>query len=388
MRTEKVRGDEHEQSDSERIATMPWLINKIFSGRRKEIIDATGITDALLDYGTDMVAVTDKSGKLVRCSRALAVRVKGADRVEDPSEFPEFLEEKSRHDYQKILEYVRREGKPIVDFRVRVSLPALDRDMILTVVPSAARNGSSSTLLHFLREVHAGTAEAPDLGHIEKLTNVGQIAAGMAHELNTPLGSIILSAEHIRESVDDPEIAEEAVRVKSRAEHCSKVVKELLGFVRRDDQGHGRYILLEIVEKVIDLVSAEAKRSHIELTMHPENGSVPVKCIENQIEQLLFNLISNAFHAIGADGQISISFHRDNMLNRVHMSVQDNGKGIPEKYLETIFDPFFTTKPGGQGTGLGLALCKKIALEHGGDIRVNSSEGQGTTFDIALPIAE
>lgn len=347
-------------------------------------------TDALLsnlfDHVSDILVIADSHGVILRYSRGLDSAIK--DRRSDfvPGNFEDLIDESCRFDYLKLLEYVSRENKPAIDFQIRTVLDSGDTMSLLTVIPIGSKPDTTSQLLLILRPEKGDENTVPDLGHIEKLTNIGKIAAGMAHELNTPLGSIILSAEHIMEAVEDLNLTQEASRIKSRAEHCSKVVKELLGYVRHDDQTPKRYRLLDVVNKVIDLVSSDAQSRGIELVVVEEDGDAIVECNENQIEQLFFNLIANASYAVGTNGKINISFRRDQLLNRINIMIKDNGTGISTDSLPKIFDPFFTTKPGAQGTGLGLALCKKIVLEHGGDISVESEEGKGTTFEVWMPL--
>lgn len=362
------------------------LVKRMRDLLKNDSLDNGILLTDLIDHVSDIVAIVDSGGRITRHSRSFETAVKDVDLAVIPVEFGDIIDEPSKFDYAKLLEYVSRENKPVIDFRLRTVLDSGETDSLLSIIPTASRSGSQPQLLHVLRSVNDNQAAGPDLGDIEKLTNIGKIAAGMAHELNTPLGSIILSAEHIQEAVEDQNLAREASRIKSRAEHCSKVVKQLLGYVRHDDQKPKKYNLLNIVNKVTDLVSSDVKRRTIELAVIEADGDAIVECNENQIEQLLFNLIANASHAIDNSGRIEISFRNDPLLHRIYIVVQDSGTGIPPENIPKIFDPFFTTKPGVQGTGLGLALCKKIVLEHGGDISVKSEVGEGTTFEIWMPL--
>lgn len=353
---------------------------------RTDSLDHDILLGSLIDNVSDLVAVTDSFGRITRHSRSFETAIEDAGLAGIPIDFADIINESDRFDYVKLLEYVSREDKPVIDFRMKTVLATGNAETLLSVILTGSRSNSKSQLLHILRSANNNEITTPDLGHIEKLTNVGKIAAGMAHELNTPLGSIILSAEHIMEVVEDQELAREASRIKSRAEHCSMVVKELLGYVRQDDQVLRKYSLLSIVNKVVDLVSSDMKRRDIELIVMDAEGDAILECNENQIEQLLFNLIANASYAIDKDGRIDISFRRDPLLHRLYVLIKDSGSGITPENIPKIFDPFFTTKPGAQGTGLGLALCKKIVLAHGGDISVKSEVGEGTTFEIWMPL--
>lgn len=351
---------------------------------RANIQDTSSLLESLIDNVSEIVVVADTQERITRHSRSFETAIIEAGLTGVPTKFSDIVEESSRFSYRKLLEYVGRENKPVINFQLKTVFTTGETESLLSIIPSSFN--SSLQLLHILRSENNDQAVPPDLGHIEKLTNIGKIAAGMAHELNTPLGSIILSAEHIEEAIEDKDLALEASRIKSRAEHCSKVVKELLGYVRRDDQSLKKYTFINIVNKVVDLVSSDLKIRDIELAVIEADGEAILECNENQIEQLLFNLIANASHAIDRAGRIDISFRKDALLHRFYIVIRDSGSGIVPENLPRIFDPFFTTKPGAQGTGLGLALCQKIVSEHGGGISVQSKVGQGTTFEVWMPL--
>lgn len=301
-------------------------------------------------------------------------------------QFIHCLHESSYFDYQNALEYISREKKSIHNLEVRTLFQLNGKPAKLSIILLPAGKIAQTQLLHLISQKSIRTTDPDHFSQVEKLTNVGQIAAGIAHELNTPLGSIILSATSIVDSSQCSEIIEEANRIKKRAEHCSTVVKELLGYVRHGDKGYKENNLFDIANKVISLTESECRKRDIILTVRPQDNNMIIVCNENQIEQVLFNLINNAMYAIDKNGQINVNLYCDDFLKRTHIVIEDDGKGISSKNVEKIFDPFFTTKPGAQGTGLGLALCKKIIMEHGGDISVKSVENQGTTFDAWLPI--
>jgi signal transduction histidine kinase len=303
--------------------------------------------------------------------------------------FVELFQRQNKHDYQKILDYVHREKKPLVDHNVQLIIGGIERELDLTVAPVIDPGGQILALIHILRPSRYQSEVASDLGHIEKLTNIGQIAAGMAHELNTPLGSIILSTDLVREQSTNAEsVIEEVSKIRAQADHCSKVVKQLLSYVRKDEGFKAVQDLNVVVGKVVELVGAEARKRQIAIEIQATLENAEILGNENQIEQLFFNLLSNAFQAIDHNGSIVIQIGRDALLKQVTVSVTDNGSGILEDHLDKIFDPFFTTKAGKEGTGLGLALCRKIMIEHGGRVTVESRVDQGTTFELYFPTVE
>jgi len=341
--------------------------------------------EPILRYSDSLLAVTTDKGEIVDMSREIK-NMMAVTQSGSCDQFLYCLDESSHYDYLKALEYITRESKPVIGIEVDTLSSLRKGTMMLYVFPLPAQQTSEVCLLHLLANKQDQLRASTDYSHIEKLTNVGQIAAGIAHELNTPLGSIILSASSIIDASERPEVVEESTRIKKRAEHCSTVVKELLGYVRHGDKGREKHNLLAIVNKVTGLTTSECKQRNIQLSTKHDVDNLVVPCNENQLEQVLFNLINNAIYAIEEQGTIEISVRHDDLLKRAHLEVKDNGQGIPLEHREKIFDPFFTTKPGAQGTGLGLALCRKIIVEHGGDISVQSIVGKETTFDVWLPL--
>jgi len=342
------------------------------------------ISDVLFEFTSDRIILTDSAGRIIRSSKAFDRTFGMTASEKTPTFVSELLDPKSRYDYQNILSYIEKEHKPVFNFQLRPNKSVPLVSLNLTAAAVGPEQQKASAIFHLFSKTNGDSP--PALDYIEKLTNIGQIAAGMAHELNTPLGVIILSAGLINETTSQTDIAQESASIKSRAEHCSRVVRDLLSYVRREENAYRLHRLIDILSKVVGLVSTEAERRAITIHINPQGGDVSVRCEENQIEQLFFNLTSNAFHAIDKEGTVNISFGRDDLLNQVLVWVRDSGKGIKAENLGKIFDPFFTTKPSGQGTGLGLALCKKIVYEHKGTIRATSTVGEGATFEIALPL--
>ncbi len=362
-------------------------MDNLLSNFRRLLVHGNGqpsnILQLLFRHTDLMLALTDRGGKIVQCSPALRT-LRGSDSGET-DRFHEFLADPGHYDYGKSLEYIRRENKPIHDFEIEFDSATRAGKKLITLIPVNLAGESVNYVLHYVHDQYAEADAKTHLAQIEKLMNVGQIAAGIAHELNTPLGSIILSAGNVIETSNNKDVVEEATRIKNRAERCSAVVRELLGYVRQSEPGHQRFSMSAIVGKVLELTSTECSKRNITVSLDPGEVDIELACNVNQIEQVLFNLINNAIYAIGENGQIDIGIRYDSMLKRVIVSVRDDGKGIAADSIDKIFNPFYTTKPGSQGTGLGLAICKKIALEYGGDITVSSKENEGSVFQIWLP---
>jgi PAS domain S-box-containing protein len=241
----------------------------------------------------------------------------------------------------------------------------------------------------------------------EKMAALGNLVAGIAHEINTPLASINsnndifsltmgkvqqLLRDHVpsdilKEGGDFAEILsmiDDAIRTNRMAcERIVKIVRSLRNFARLDEAERKKADIHEGIESTLTLVSHELKR-RIKVTK--EYGAIPeIECYPNQLNQVFMNILVNASQAIEGQGEIRIrTWEQD---DSVHIAFTDSGKGIPPEILPKVFDPGFTTKKAGVGTGLGLSICYRIIQDHNGRIEVESEVGRGTTFMIILPIS-
>ena len=220
----------------------------------------------------------------------------------------------------------------------------------------------------------------------EKMSAIGQLIAGIAHDLNNPLASVVGFADFLAESGDVPPALAEPLRViRQEAERAATIVKNLLSFARRQEGERLAQPIQPVLESVLALLRNELMALNVEVSLTVEDGIPEIEINPNQIKQVFVNLLSNAAQAIAASGKpgrIAISAKR--WLDGVAVSVADDGPGIPEELLPRVFEPFFTTKTQGEGTGLGLSICQGIVKEHGGRITLESSPGAGATFTVEL----
>ncbi len=219
----------------------------------------------------------------------------------------------------------------------------------------------------------------------EKLAAIGQLAAGVAHEINNPLGNIMGYAKLLK----DESLSDEASRwvdiIIEQTNRCSAIVKGLLDYSRQPDSEPSLIYINDLIKGVIEVVRYQAEKADIsietEFTELP-----PVYINKKQFEQVVLNLVLNAIQAIGERGLIRIRTFAEKEY--VCMAVTDSGPGVPEELRTKVFDPFFTTKPVGQGTGLGLSICLGIVSSCNGTIEITGQEGQGATFIVRLPASE
>jgi PAS domain S-box-containing protein len=224
----------------------------------------------------------------------------------------------------------------------------------------------------------------------EKLAAMGQMLAGVAHELNNPLTAILGASELVRDRAGLDENTKRQLEMTHRqARRAARIVQNLLEFSRPASPQKKALDLNAVVDRTLQLHEHSLKRNSIAVDFHPSPGLPPTIGDANQLIQVFLNLVANAEHAIREirpSGRVQIRLGK--ISSRIYASVQDDGPGIKAEVLPKIFDPFFTTKRPGGGTGLGLSICMSIVREHGGDIEVESLPSGGATFTVFLPVAE
>ena len=291
--------------------------------------------------------------------------------IEQEEEFRGLLERVARGETILDVESVRRDrgGEPV--------------DVQLSLLPYREPGGR----LYFL-EVTADISERVRLRQrmleMEKLTSMGRMAAGTAHHLNTPLAAMLLRVQMMRQRADVRPADLE--RLESGIRFCQQFVQRLLQFSRHDRSQKQPNDVGRTIESVLSFLapSLEARNVAVATDVRGIDGN-RVLCDQNHLEAVFLILMSNALDAARDGGHISVAA-RPAAGGRVTVEVADNGCGIAAADLPRVFEPFFTTKGPGKGTGLGLAIARNIVVEHGGEIRLTSAEGQGPTVALDLPL--
>ena len=218
----------------------------------------------------------------------------------------------------------------------------------------------------------------------EKLASIGQLVAGIAHEINSPLTVISLYAQMLSSLVSKEKPKQYVEVIKTHVDAVSKIVSGLLDFSRTSKMEPVNIDLNEIVLTVTDVLRHQLELSRISLELDLYHPIPLVLADPDRMQQVIMNIVINAHHSIGMGGNISISTRTHND-DTVKLKITDTGKGIAKKYHDKVFEPFFTTKSAG-GTGLGLSISKDIITSHNGTLEMESVEGEGATFTITLPI--
>ena len=231
-----------------------------------------------------------------------------------------------------------------------------------------------------------------------KLASLGELSAGVAHEINNPLAIILTESQVMRDTLDEAPGLNDEVRTEliaslsqteSQVHRCSLITQNLLKFSRRNKSQRETVNLNAFIEEVIRLMDGKAKGLGIEFVLDLEKDISSFRSEPSLLQQVLINLINNAVdsHEGKPYGTISIGTRTDIQRHGVEITVGDTGSGISPENMEKIFDPFFTTKPVGKGTGLGLSITYSTVKGMGGDLSVQSVLGKGTHFAIFLPFS-
>ena len=300
--------------------------------------------------------------------------------------------------------FARNAGVPIASVRgVRPdggsygSLPAADVPGQDTVpATQEIQHGARSWLVRGFPFADGGTVVAwkdvteerevtRRLVQAEKMAAVGQLAGGVAHEINNPLGGILAFAQLMSQE-QRPEADHESLRlIQDAAVRAKRIVESLLRFSRRPrEEEWGEVDLAKVAEDALFLMQPQLKGVQVEIVRQLEPALATGNA--NLLQQVVVNLLVNALQALGHQGRIEIAT-RPAQPGRVQLVVADDGPGIPSDVAGRIFEPFFTTKPEGQGTGLGLSICYRIVEDHGGTIRHDAARGGGAAFVVEIPAA-
>jgi len=220
--------------------------------------------------------------------------------------------------------------------------------------------------------------------HADRLATIGHLAAGVAHELNEPLGNILGLAQLSLTLNGLPEQAEaDLVKIQDCVLYSREIIKKLMEFSRQSSPSKKEFELNELIESSTTFLEARCNKEGINIVKKYDEN-ILITADPTQIKQVITNLIINAIHAMKNGGELTITTKKND--KKAIFSIEDNGAGISKENIGQAFMPFFTTKDVGEGTGLGLSVAYGIVQSHGGDIKVSSKKGKGSVFQVTLPL--
>jgi CheY-like chemotaxis protein len=237
------------------------------------------------------------------------------------------------------------------------------------------------------------TEEEAEEGPVPRLTSLGDLAAGIAHEINNPLAIMVeeagwiqdlLEEEEFQQSPNLQEFKRSVKQIQTQGKRCKDITHNLLRFGRKTSSKVEDVQANQLIAEVARAFEKRARDGAVAINTHPADELPIIHVSASELHQVLLNIINNAMDALeSSGGTIDISTRTDS--GSIIIDIADNGPGISEANLSRIFDPFFTTKSVGKGTGLGLSICYGVVRHMGGNITVDSSPGQGTTFHVRIP---
>lgn len=241
-----------------------------------------------------------------------------------------------------------------------------------------------ASILERMDAEHGQSKLQTQLRHADRLATIGQLAAGVAHELNEPLGNILGFAQLLQKAPDLPEaIRADVDKITAASLRAREIIKRLLALARRSTPKMVRVNLSQLVDEQLQFFEARCARQGVTLDVVSSPGTPHISADPAQMAQVLVNLVVNAIQAMPGGGKLTVRVGAAD--EGVLLVVEDSGVGMNREVLDHLFVPFFTTKEVGQGTGLGLSTAHGIVTAHRGTVRVTSTPGQGSRFEIRLP---
>ncbi len=340
----------------------------------------------IFEGSKDSIIVTDCDGVVIDVNNA-GVELFGCNNKDD------FMRNVTVRDFfvhreccQSFLETMETQGFA-KDFEARFKKKdAGVIDVLITATRQADAQLRSCRYECIVKDISARKSMEQQIRQAEKLASIGQLAAGVAHEINNPLGIIIGYTGLLLKATTDDRAAQDLNVIRNNAVLCKKIVEDLLNFSRRTDTKFTKADIAATLASVIAVVETEFAAKGVTIRTDFDSDAPLVPISVDKIKQVGMNLLMNGLQAMDGPGEIVVSTRYDREGQRVHIAFADTGRGIPRSIQHRIFEPFFTTKEPGQGTGLGTSVSYGIIQEHHGEISFASEERHGTTFMIWLPI--
>ena len=350
----------------------------------------------LIENAVDGVIAADMTGKIFIFNKA-ATRIAGyskKDAVENLN-IRNIYPPGDAHNIMKRMRADDADGKGIVrsleQMAIRKDGTATPIRLNASIVYEDGKEVASIGFFHDLTETKQMRAELEktqiQLLQAEKMSSLGKLAAGVAHQLNNPLGGITLFTQlMLEEHKLSREATNDLLRIQRDAQRCSAIVKELLEFARQTQREVRPHNVNKIIARTLFLLRNQSLFQNIVIIENYDQSIPDIPADIQQLNHVFMNIILNAADAMEGKGRLSVKTFTEAEKNMVHITITDTGPGIPENILSSIFEPFFTTKEEGKGTGLGLSMAYGIVESHHGKITAKNMADAGAQFYIKLPV--
>ncbi len=361
-----------------------WFVLRERMEKEEQLRRSSERYRAILDCSPSAILLLDSGLRISECNAA-AERLYGYTEAELLGEMLPTVPQERRAELETFMSQVEC-GEPVLGAETqRQTKSGSPLEVQVSLLPFRDR-ADEKYFLEITDDIRERVRLRQTLLQIEKLTTMGQMAAGTAHHLNTPLAAMLLRLRMMREGKFEGGLNSDLERLETSLAFCQHFVQQLLRFSRSSPWQQQPESLASTLRAVASFLSPQMLARRVQLTLDVDGvDGTQVLADRNQMEALFLILLSNAADALGEKGRIGVSCARCDG-NRVQVRITDNGCGIAPEVLPRIFEPFFTTKPPGLGTGLGLAIASNILQAHGGSVHFDSVPQQGTTAIVELPI--
>lgn len=373
--------------ESIRDVTRYKKLEKMYSGMRVLI-------DNVVQSSVSGIMAADRKGNIILMNKAAEdlfdYTAEEANAVNIEDFYPDGV---ARQIMRKLRDsHIGEKGKlPITKVNIltrhREEIPV---EMTAAIIYEDEKEYATAAIFNDLREklaVEQKLKEAQNqVMQTEKMASLGRLAAGVAHEINNPLTSILLYGNIMREKLEEESpLKPNLAYILEDAERCKDIVKNLLAYSRQTNPKKDIFLLNSLVDESMSLIRDQKLFMHVEVIRDFATYPIYINADKTQLGQVVINLIINALDAMGGSGRLTFSTSGEPRSGRAYLDVGDSGTGIPQENLSRIFDPFFTTKAPGQGTGLGLSMAYGILEENRGRISIKETGPGGTTIRLQLP---
>ena len=375
----------------EQLKTLSSQLEETVQERSREVFEVKQYLENLVETAGDAILTVDRAQRIESWNngaRAILGYPKEEMRGRDICTLASGESAKDQ-----LVSLIQRAIEGEIASNVETSWLRKDRKEV-TVSPITDSTGRAVGVLTIARDVTERKKLQEELFHSEKLASIGQLAAGVAHQINNPLGAISGRAQmllRLSGPLDREFLQEQLGKIRADCSRITETVNDLLGFARKTETVKQYTDVNTILDETLEMVKHETIARKVRVERRYSENLPPIVASSNHLRQLFANLMTNALDAMRGGGTLSVQSlfrppGKDRPEQVVEVVLADTGVGIAEEDLPRIFEPFFTTKPAGEGTGLGLAVAKRIADFHNGRIDVESRVGSGTTFTIQFPV--
>jgi PAS domain S-box-containing protein len=375
------------QSAHKELVYLNQNLEQVVSERTQELTLSEHKYRRIFEVSKDMIVVLNTDGSIVDLNpQGLNLLGRGqANRGIDESRFQSYFADQK--DWSRLKATLVKQG---FISNAEVTLKRADGAAIRSLVSGSLDNGSednTGTIHLLVKDIEQKRLMEEQIAQADKLASIGQLSAGVAHEINNPLGVILGYTQLLmRDGDPNKERHDDLKIIEKHAKNCQSIVADLLSFSRSSRPEKEIKNVHDVIDDVLTFIQQHSGLDGVEIIRKYDQQLPSIVLDEKKIKQVFINLIMNAKHAVGKTGSIKLSSEFDPEAGQITVKVADTGHGIDKEHLPRIFDPFFTTKPIGEGTGLGLSVSYGIIKNHGGDIIAETRPHKGSTFTVVLPV--